>query len=76
MPTKITIADNGPLRIEGDVQVVDSEGKVYGLGGRMVVGFCRCGHSENKPFCDGAHKTCGFQSAPRAFELPPPKPKV
>jgi CDGSH-type Zn-finger protein len=76
MATKVTIANNGPLLVDGDIQVVDQEGKVYGLGGRAMVAFCRCGCSENKPFCDGAHKKCNFQSSPHAHDLPPPKPKV
>ena len=31
---KVTIFNNGPLRIEGDCEIVDQEGKVFGLGGR------------------------------------------
>jgi CDGSH-type Zn-finger protein len=27
------------------------------------VAFCRCGGSQNKPFCDGSHRTNGFKSA-------------
>jgi CDGSH-type Zn-finger protein len=46
------------------------------LGGRAVIGLCRCGHSENKPFCDGAHRRQGFESACPARDLPPPAPKV
>ena len=47
-----------------------------GLAGRTVISLCRCGHSENKPFCDGSHGRVGFQSSVVAKELPPPKPKL
>lgn len=76
MSTKVTVFNNGPLRIEGDFTVVDAEGNAFGLGGRTAIGLCRCGHSENKPFCDGKHNAMGFQSSCPARELPPPKPKV
>ena len=55
MSTKITVNNNGSLKIEGDFTIVDREGNVYDLGGRTVLGLCRCGLSKNKPFCDGAH---------------------
>jgi CDGSH-type Zn-finger protein len=73
--TKIEVRNNGPLRIEGDFTILDQEGKPFGLAGRTVIALCRCGHSENKPFCDGSHKTKGFQSEIKARELPPPAPK-
>jgi CDGSH-type Zn-finger protein len=76
MAAKATIFNNGPLRIEGDFTIVDAEGKEFGLGGRTVIGLCRCGLSENKPFCDGAHAKAGFSSVCPARDLPPPKPKV
>lgn len=76
MPTKITVNKNGSLRIEGDFVIVDPEGKTYGLSGRTTVSLCRCGQSKNKPFCDSAHKTCGFSHEPAAFELPPPVVKM
>jgi CDGSH-type Zn-finger protein len=76
MPSKTTVINNGPIRIEGEFTMVDMEGKEFGLAGRTVISLCRCGHSENKPFCDGAHKRQGFQSACPARELPPPAPKV
>ena len=72
--TKITVVNNGSLRIEGDFEVVDQEGKSFGLAGRTKVSLCRCGQSANKPFCDSTHKTCGFQSMIVAFDLPEPKP--
>ena len=72
---KITVNNNGSLRVEGEVTICDAEGKEFGLGGRMRISLCRCGHSEDKPFCDGSHKRVGFQSQVQARELPPPVPK-
>jgi CDGSH-type Zn-finger protein len=74
--TKITVRNDGPLLIEGDMEVLDPTGKVFGLAGRTAISLCRCGHSEKKPFCDGAHKRQGFQSACLAHDLPPPQPKI
>ena len=79
MAVKVTVNNNGPLRIEGDAaefSINDALGSAYGLGGRTVISLCRCGHSANKPFCDGSHARVGFQSVCEAKELPPPKPKV
>jgi CDGSH-type Zn-finger protein len=76
MPAKVTINTNGSIRIEGDFEICDVEGKPFGLAGRTAIGLCRCGQSENKPFCDGAHKRVGFQSACAARELPAPAPKI
>lgn len=72
--TRITVNHNGSLRVEGDFEIVDPEGRPFGLAGRSRVTLCRCGQSANKPFCDSSHKTCGFESQVVAFELPPPKP--
>jgi len=51
------LAPNGPVIAEGPM-------KLSGPGGeRLETGraaFCRCGASENKPFCDGSHKNIGF----------------
>jgi CDGSH-type Zn-finger protein len=69
--TKITVFTNGPIRVEGDFELVDQEGKAFGLGGRTAISLCRCGHSENKPFCDGSHRRVGFQHAATARDLPP-----
>jgi CDGSH-type Zn-finger protein len=73
--TKVTVFNNGPIRIEGDFEIVDQEGQKFGLGGRSAVSLCRCGHSENKPFCDGAHKRQNFVNQLAARELAPPAPK-
>jgi CDGSH-type Zn-finger protein len=76
MASKVTVVNNGPLRIEGEFSICDVAGNSFGLAGRTVISLCRCGLSENKPFCDGAHNRQGFQSQCEARELPPPKPKV
>lgn len=73
--TKITVNNNGSLRIEGEITICDPQGGTFGLAGRTVISLCRCGHSENKPFCDGSHKKVGFQSEVKARDLPPPVPK-
>lgn len=69
---KVTINNNGSIKVEGDFEVVDGQGVAYGLQGRTIVSLCRCGQSANKPFCDGSHKT-GFQHESKAFDLPPKK---
>lgn len=64
---KITIRDNGPFLVEGSFTLCDAEGKEYTLSAdKPAFALCRCGHSANRPFCDGTHKTCGFESAERA----------
>ena len=72
--TKITVMNNGSLRVEGEVEIVDQDGKTFDIKGRTKLSLCRCGQSANKPFCDGSHKTCGFTSQVVAFDLPEPKP--
>jgi CDGSH-type Zn-finger protein len=72
MATKITVNDNGSLRIEGDFEIVDKTGARYDLAGRETISVCRCGLSQNKPFCDGSHKN-HFEHNAVAFALPPKK---
>jgi len=71
MSTRIVVNPNGSFRIEGDFSLVDAEGTAFGLGGRSMIGLCRCGHSANKPFCDGAHSREGFRDPAVARDLPP-----
>jgi CDGSH-type Zn-finger protein len=73
--TRLTVRNDGSVKVEGDFEIVDQEGKAFGLGGRVNAALCRCGYSEMKPFCDGSHKKVNFQSAIRAFDLPPVLPK-
>jgi CDGSH-type Zn-finger protein len=62
METKITILNNGPIMIEGETKLMDGIGADYRLAGKDKLFLCRCGHSNNKPFCDGSHKAEGFRS--------------
>jgi CDGSH-type Zn-finger protein len=49
---------SGPVWVKGGVPVVSSDGAVYEIRNRITL--CRCGRSENKPFCDGSHIEAGF----------------
>jgi CDGSH-type Zn-finger protein len=52
---------NGPLLVEGNLEIRSASGRV---GERTTRAWlCRCGASANKPFCDGSHKRTGFQTA-------------
>ena len=74
MATKIIVNNNGSIKVEGEVELFDAAGGQFDLAGRKAIVLCRCGASNNKPFCDGSHKACGFQSQVVAFNLPAPKP--
>ncbi|HZS72615.1 MAG TPA: CDGSH iron-sulfur domain-containing protein [Candidatus Acidoferrum sp.] len=74
--TKITINSNGSIRVEGDFEIVDPQGQPFDLGGRTSIGLCRCGHSANKPFCDGSHRVCNFADTVVARALSAAKPKL
>ncbi len=74
---KITVNDNGSLRIEGEgIELFDGKGNAFDLNGRKKFSLCRCGGSSTKPFCDASHKTNGFQSVCEAYALPPMPPKL
>lgn len=64
---KIRMRPNGPFVVEGPIVLTDSEGNEFPLNpDKPAVALCRCGESENRPFCDGSHKSCGFESDERA----------
>lgn len=52
---------SGPLAVRGGIQVTAADGFDYERRNRQTL--CRCGHSENKPFCDGTHAAIRFQDA-------------
>ncbi|HLX12206.1 MAG TPA: CDGSH iron-sulfur domain-containing protein [Bacteroidota bacterium] len=67
------IKNNGSIHIEGDFELFDEQGGKYDLNGRTKIKLCRCGFSNDKPFCDSAHKLHGWDSVVTAHQLPPPK---
>ena len=50
---------SGPIYVKGGVPIESSDGSLYPVQNRVTL--CRCGASSNKPFCDAAHVTVGFQ---------------
>lgn len=55
----VKLSDDGPLLLAGDVRIEGSDGEER-RGTRTAL--CRCGHSDNKPFCDGTHRAVDFVS--------------
>lgn len=58
--TQIDVLPNGPILVYGNLKIIDSKGNEVEKSTRTA--FCRCGASKNKPFCDGQHKTIGFEA--------------
>ncbi len=50
---------SGPLWVTGGVQIVGGDGFKYEVRNRVTL--CRCGQSQNKPFCDGSHAAVKFR---------------
>ena len=50
---------SGPLWVRGGLEVVGADGTAYEARNRVTL--CRCGQSNNKPFCDGTHASVGFK---------------
>ncbi|MDR2415652.1 MAG: CDGSH iron-sulfur domain-containing protein [Candidatus Peribacteria bacterium] len=46
----------GPLFVQGGIEVESSDGESYPVRNRQTL--CRCGTSNNMPFCDASHLTC------------------
>ncbi len=60
---QIKVNDNGPLLINGEIELCDGEGNI--MPAKNPVSLCRCGQSKNMPYCNGAHKG-QFESITRA----------
>ncbi len=59
---KIVIRDDASLRVDGGIPLFDHEGNEIPTPDGRPYSLCRCGQSERKPFCDGSHKTCDWDS--------------
>lgn len=57
--TKVEALENGPLIVYGTLHITNSDGTEEKRN--KTTAFCRCGASQNKPFCDGAHIKAGFK---------------
>ena len=55
----IAVVRDGPLWVRGGIPVESADGTTYEVRNRVTL--CRCGHSGNKPFCDGTHREIGFR---------------
>jgi CDGSH-type Zn-finger protein len=60
---------DGPLVIQGSA-IYTEDGEEQKTSGTAVA-LCRCGGSAQKPFCDGTHRTIGFQAEEVVFWLTP-----
>ena len=55
----IAVSADGPIWVRGGVRDRRCRRPTYEVRNRVTL--CRCGHSANKPFCDGSHKDVGFR---------------
>lgn len=59
LPLSISLLPNGPLWVTGGITIMRSDNTPMEIRNRVAL--CRCGHSKNKPFCDGTHAEVGFK---------------
>ncbi|MBN9556658.1 MAG: CDGSH iron-sulfur domain-containing protein [Alphaproteobacteria bacterium] len=57
-PLNVTPTLNGPLHVEGALEICSASGQT--ITRTTETWLCRCGHSKDKPFCDGSHEAAGF----------------
>jgi CDGSH-type Zn-finger protein len=65
----VTPTDNGPYLVHGRVTLLDADGSPYQVSD--TIALCRCGHSNTKPFCDGAHENTNFAAVERRAQTVP-----
>ena len=57
-PLGVAPTKDGPLEVKGALEICSASG--HTVSRTTEIWLCRCGHSKNKPFCDGSHKAAGF----------------
>ncbi|WP_243350292.1 CDGSH iron-sulfur domain-containing protein [Parabacteroides sp. FAFU027] len=57
--TEVKVIKNGPVYVKGNFRIVGTNGLTYDV--KDEAWLCRCGASNNKPFCDGEHKKVGVR---------------
>ncbi len=73
LPVAVSPVEDGPLWVTGGVSITRSDG--LPLETRNRVTLCRCGHSANKPLCDGTHAKIGFEAKTPAEALVTDRPE-
>lgn len=68
-PTTIRLTENGPLEVEGCDRLLDPDGNPFNTAENGPTYLCRCGGSQNKPFCDGTHQRSNFVADERVPQL-------
>lgn len=58
LETKVEVLENGPLLVYGTLKIKDKHGNEEMKN--KTTAFCRCGASNNKPYCDGSHVKVNF----------------
>ncbi len=59
LETKVEVLENGPLLVYGTLNVISKDGQSETKN--KTTAFCRCGASQNKPYCDGTHVKTEFK---------------
>ena len=63
LAASLSTAPDGPYLLRGPIRVTDAAGNEMVIPHGRSAALCRCGNSEIKPFCDGAHKQADFSAA-------------
>jgi len=55
---EVEVLNNGPYIVTGLKKMVNSKSEQLDV--KEKVALCRCGASQNKPYCDGSHREINF----------------